>query len=126
MPFVTITIPTGRGEQHALAVSNAVNRTVIETMDFPDDDRYQVIHEVPDYALQLQKRSGDRVMMHLVMREGRSDRQKKAFYLAVTRALEADAGISPENVVITFTENRDIDWSFGEGVASFMPPHGPG
>ena len=120
MPYVQITLLAGRGEDYARAVGEAVNRAVIETMDFPEDDRFQVIQEVPDYALQLQQRSGDRVMMHLVMRQGRSDAQKTAFYRDVTRRLTQDPGIDPANVVICFTENQNVDWSFGMGKASFL------
>ncbi len=76
MPFVQITLLAGRGEGYARAVGDAVNGAVIDTMDFPAEDRFQVIQEVPDYALQLQQRRGDRIMLHLVMRQGRSDAQK--------------------------------------------------
>ena len=59
----------------------------IKTMDFPDDDRYQVVHQVSEDCLQYQDRTDDRVMMHLVMRSGRSDKLKKAFYKKVVENL---------------------------------------
>jgi len=120
MPYVHITLIAGRGENYARSVGDAVNRAVIESLDFPEDDRFQVIHEVPDYALQLQQRRGERIMMHLVMRAGRGEAQKRAFYHDVTRRLAQNPGIDPANVVICFTENRDVDWSFGGGKASFL------
>jgi len=124
MPFVHITILSGRSPDYTRAVGDAVNRSVIETMNFPKDDRFQVIQEVPDYALQLQERKGERLIMHLVMRTGRSHDQKQAFYQEVTRRLSENPGIPADNVVICFTENQDVDWSFGMGLASFLegPP----
>ena len=93
---------------------------VIETMGFPDDDRYQIIHECEPHCLQLQERTGDRVMMHLIMRAGRSNKSKQAFYAKAVENLSKDPGIDPANVLITIVENHDIDWSFRDGVAQFV------
>ena len=68
MPFVTITLLEGKGKEYIKAVTDGVNSAVIETMGFPDDDRYQVVHQVSEECLQYQNRTSDRVMMHLVMR----------------------------------------------------------
>ena len=77
-----------------------------------------------DFLLQLQGREGDRVMMHLVMRSGRSNQSKQAFYKKVVENLAANPGIPPENVMITISENHDIDWSFRDGLAQFIVnPH---
>jgi len=120
MPLVNISLLKGKSPQYIKAVADGVNSAVIETMGFPADDRYQIIHEVEPHCLQLQENTGDRVMMHLVMRAGRSNKSKQAFYAKAVKNLEADPGIDPKNVLITITENHDIDWSFGDGVAQFV------
>ncbi len=120
MPLVNISILKGKPPAYRKAVSDAVNAAVIETMGFPADDRYQIIHEHDPDCLQLQEREGDRVMMHLIMRAGRSDQAKKAFYAKVVENLARDPGIDPANVMICIVENHDIDWSFGDGIAQFM------
>lgn len=120
MPFVTISILKGKSSDYKKAVGDSINQAVIETMAFPEDDRYQVIHELEPECLQLQTRVGDRIMMHLVMRAGRSNKSKQAFYQKCVEYLEKNVGISPSNVLITITENHDIDWSFKDGVASFV------
>ena len=120
MPLVTISILKGKSPDYIKAVGDAVNAAVIATMDFPGDDRYQLIHQLEPECLQLQERTGDRVMMHLVMRAGRSNKAKQAFYQQVVANLAANPGIPPANVLITITENHDIDWSFGAGVAQFV------
>ncbi|HQR50393.1 MAG TPA: tautomerase family protein [Methylophilaceae bacterium] len=120
MPFVTISILKGKSAEYIQAVADGINAAVIETMGFPDDDRYQVIHQLAPECLQLQTREGDRVMMHLVMRAGRSNKSKQAFYKKVVENLANNPGIPPANVLITITENHDIDWSFRDGVAQFV------
>lgn len=127
MPLVDITILSGKSPEYVQAVGDSINAAVIETMHFPADDRYQIIHQVDAPHLQMQAREGDRVMMHLVMRAGRSEAAKQAFYKKVVENLAANPGIPPANVLITITENHDIDWSFRDGVAQFIgSPDGQG
>ena len=112
MPFVTINILEGKDKEYIRKASDAINNAVIETMAFPDDDRYQVVNQLPSECLQYQGRDEDRIMMHLVMRSGRSNKSKQTFYKKV--------GIKPENIFITITENHDIDFSFRDGIAQFV------
>ena len=120
MPLVNITILKGKPAEYAQAIGDAVNSAVIETMGFPHDDRYQIIHEVEPHCLQFQDRSTDRVMMYLIMRAGRGNKAKQAFYARVTALLQQNPGIDPANVLITIVENHDIDWSFRDGIANFV------
>lgn len=120
MPLVTISILKGKSPEYIQAVADSINSAVIETMGFPEDDRYQIIHQLDPECLQLQTREGDRVMMHLVMRAGRSNKAKQAFYKKAVENLAENPGIDPANVFITITENHDIDWSFRDGVAQFV------
>lgn len=120
MPLVNISILAGKSEEYIKAVGDGINSAVIETMAFPDDDRYQIIYQLEPHCLQLQERTGDRVMMHLTMRAGRSNKSKQAFYAKVVENLAANPGIDPANVLVTIVENHDIDWSFKDGVAQFV------
>ena len=120
MPLVNISILKGKSPEYIKAVSNGINSAVIETMSFPDDDRYQIIHEIEPQCLQFQQRTDDRVMMHLSMRAGRSNKSKQAFYAKVVENLAKDPGIKPANILITIVENHDVDWSFQDGIAQFV------
>jgi len=120
MPLVTISLLKGKSPQYIKAVADSVNSAVIESMNFPADDRYQIIHQLDADCLQLQNSSEDRIMMHLVMRAGRSNKAKQAFYQQVVHNLAQNPGIKPENVLITISENHDIDWSFKDGIAQFV------
>ena len=120
MPFVTITLLEGKNKEYIKSVTDGINSAVIKTMGFPADDRYQVVHQVNQDCLQYQDRTGDRVMMHLVMRSGRSNKSKQEFYKKVVENLSNNPGIKPENIFITITENHDIDFSFKDGIAQFV------
>ena len=119
MPLVNISILKGKSHEYKKAIAHSINSAVIETMGFPDDDRYQIINEVESDCLEYQDRNADRVMMFLIMRAGRSNEEKKAFYKKVVENLSINPGILPENILITIVENHDIDWSFQNGIAQF-------
>jgi phenylpyruvate tautomerase PptA (4-oxalocrotonate tautomerase family) len=121
MPLVNISILKGKSPAYIKAVADGVNSAVIETMSFPLDDRYQIIHEHEPHCLEYQGRTADRVMMFLIMRSGRSPESKKAFYKKVTENLARNPGIDPANILISIAENDNIDWSFRDGIAQFVP-----
>ncbi len=120
MPLVNISILKGKSPEYIKAVADSINSAVIETMGFPEDDRYQIIHQLDPNCLELQNREGDKVIVHLVMRAGRSNKSKLAFYKKVVESLSINPGIPPANILITITENHDIDWSFRDGIAQFV------
>jgi phenylpyruvate tautomerase PptA (4-oxalocrotonate tautomerase family) len=120
MPLVTISVLEGKSDEYRKTVADVVNRAVLETLDFPPDDRYQLIREFPSQDLELQDREGDRVVLELTMRAGQSRENKQAFYARVTELLEQNPGIPTENVMIIITENSEEDWSFQNGVAQFI------
>ena len=120
MPFVTINVLKGKGQDYIKKVSDSVNEAVIETMAFPDDDRYQVVNQLSEDCMQYQGRQEERIMMHLVMRSGRPNKAKQAFYKKVVEYLHERVGVKPENIFITITENHDVDFSFKDGIAQFV------
>ena len=120
MPLVNISLLKKKPAKYIKAVAHGVNSAVIETMGFPVDDLYQIVHEIDPQCLKFQKRVKDRAMIQLIMRAGRSDKSKQDFYAKVVENLAHNPGIDPENVLITIVENHDIDWSFRDGVAQFV------
>lgn len=120
MPLANIFILKGKSKEYIETVADGINSAVIETMEFPEDDRYQIINQLDPECIQLQNCDEDRVMMHLVMRVGRSNKSKQAFYKKVVQNLADNPGIPASNILITITENHDIDWSFRDGVAQFV------
>lgn len=120
MPLVTITLPDHRPPPWRKTVADLVNAAVIETLDFPADDRYQILQPRPSEQMELQDRSGDALILQLTMRAGRSTQAKQAFYRRIVDDLAQQAEVAPANVMIVITENQDADWSFGHGEAQFI------
>ncbi|WP_231189467.1 tautomerase family protein [Haladaptatus sp. DYF46] len=120
MPLVTISVLVDKSDEYRNTVANAVNTAVLDTLDFPPSDRYQLIQELPSQDLELHDRDGDRAVLELTMRAGQDREDKQAFYARVTELLEQDPGISPENVMITIAENSEEDRSFRDGVSQFI------
>ncbi|MGQ7244644.1 tautomerase family protein [Salinicola sp. V024] len=120
MPLVTITAADHHSREWYRQVADIVNKVVIETLDFPEDDRYQILQALPAERIELQARSGDVLILQLTMRSGRLDTAKQHFYRRVADTLEQEVGLDPSNLMIVITENRDADWSFGDGKAQFL------
>jgi hypothetical protein len=51
----------------------------------------------------------------------RTREQKESFYPRPCEHLQRRCGIESSDVVVSNTENRDEDWSFGLGRAQFLP-----
>jgi hypothetical protein len=45
---------------------------------------------------------------------------KQAFYRLLCANLSAACGLAPEDVIVSFVESQDADWSFGLGRAQFL------
>ena len=91
----------------------------------PDRDRYQIVHEhrasrmiIEDTGLGIPRT--DKVVFLQVTSRKRKKKQKEDFYLLICKELEKECGISPFDVVVSFVENGDEDWSFGLGRAQFL------
>ncbi|GAB3338859.1 tautomerase family protein [Chromohalobacter beijerinckii] len=120
MPLVTISLPEHRPALWRKKVADIVNAAVIDTLDFPPDDRYQLIQALPAEQIELQSRNEDAVILQLTMRAGRGNQAKQAFYRRVVGDLARRADIKSANVMIVINENTDADWSFGDGEAQFL------
>ena len=58
--------------------------------------------------------------MQVFLRRGRTVEAKQAFYKRTVELLAERAGVRPEDVMITLSENGAEDWSFGNGVAQYV------
>ncbi|MFI5661198.1 tautomerase family protein [Streptomyces sp. NPDC051684] len=127
MPLVRIDALKADPERlHALG--RAVHEALGETLGFPADDLFQVLtsHDGVRGTLCYDdylgvRRDDDVVFVGITLRAGRPDDQKRALYRRIAELAHAYAGTEPRNVLVTITENRSIDWSFGDGVAQYAP-----
>ena len=125
MPFVRIDLIRGRTEAQLAAVGDSVQRALVETMNVPGRDRFQVITEHAPGRLAFNdaylgvRRTEGIVMIQVTLSKGRTTEQKQAFYAACAKHLGA-AGMRPEDVAISLVESTREDWSFGNGVAQYV------
>jgi phenylpyruvate tautomerase PptA (4-oxalocrotonate tautomerase family) len=125
MPLVRIDMLKGRTDAEVAAIGDAVQRAMVETINVPERDRFQVINEhapgrlVYNDAYLGVKRTDRIVIIQVFLSKGRTAEQKQAFYATCANYLEA-AGMRREDITITFTESTREDWSFGNGVAQYV------
>jgi len=126
MPLVRIDLIQGQhAEPRIAAIGQAVQDTLVETMNVPGRDRFQVITEHPRNRLIYNasylgvERSDGIVIVQVFLSKGRTTEQKQAFYAGVARRM-ASAGVRPEDVAISLVETTREDWSFGNGVAQYV------
>jgi phenylpyruvate tautomerase PptA (4-oxalocrotonate tautomerase family) len=125
VPLIVVDLIAGRSAEQIGALLDGVHNAVVEALEVPVRDRYQIVHEhnaslmvVQDTGLDIE-RSPDVVVIQVTSRP-RPREQKVALYRLVCEQLESRCGISPADVMITVVENSDADWSFGLGRAQFL------
>lgn len=125
MPLVRIAHMKGKPEGFGRKVGEAVYRTMVEMINVPPKDHFQVITEHdkngliydPDY---LDIRRGDGIIfIQITLNEGRSVELKKNFYKALTERLHRELNVRMEDVLINLVEVKKENWSFGNGVAQY-------
>ena len=123
MPLVRIDLLNGRSARDRAAIGDAVHEAMTETLDVPPDDVFQVIAQHDPGGLRYDPgylgihRDDGIVFVHVTMRAGRTDAQKRAFYRRAVELLSERGAAEPGNVLIVLSENALIDWSFGGGEA---------
>jgi phenylpyruvate tautomerase PptA (4-oxalocrotonate tautomerase family) len=125
MPLQRIDLAHGRPEPERRAIADAVHRALVETIGVPPDDRFQVITEHPQGGLVLTPaylgtRYEDPVLIQLTISVGRSTEQKQKLYARLAELLE-EAGVARRDVVVSLVEVQRDDWSFGNGIAQYVP-----
>jgi Tautomerase enzyme len=124
MPLVRIDAHSSHDDATLTALGDAVHQALIETIDIPKDDLFQVLNRGgqvrydPGY-LGITRDDGV-VFIGVTMRAGRTYEQKKSLYARIAKLAWERAGIESRNLLITLTENHEADWSFGEGVAQYL------
>jgi phenylpyruvate tautomerase PptA (4-oxalocrotonate tautomerase family) len=126
MPLVRISLLKGKPASYLRAISQGVHQALIEAFRIPPDDYFQLIHQHepgellydPDYL--GVHRTDDIVVIHLVAGNWRDTPTKQALYKAIADRLHESPGVRREDVQIILTSNERDEWSFGNGVASYV------
>lgn len=125
MPLLRFDLIEGRSDAELKALLDAAHRAMLRAFEVPERDRYQIVTEhkpsrliVEDTGLDI-PRTQNVVFLQVTSRP-RGRAPKEAFYRLLVGELEKSCGIAPSDVVVSFVENTDEDWSFGHGRAQFL------
>ncbi|HEY1905410.1 MAG TPA: tautomerase family protein [Myxococcaceae bacterium] len=125
MPFVRIDLPRGKSLEYRRTLGDVVYEAMIQTINVPANDRFQVITEHPTEGLIVDRtylgieRSPECVLIQVFLNEGRTTELKKAFYKAIAEGLHQRLGLRKQDVFITLVEVKKENWSFGNGEAQY-------
>lgn len=126
MPLARIDLIEGKSNEYREAVGEVVYDAIVEILNAPDGDRFQVITEHPAGGLVFDPdylgvhRSNDCVFIQVTLNEGRTVNQKVAFYKAIADGLHERLDLRREDVFINLVEVSKDNWSFGNGEAQYV------
>jgi 4-oxalocrotonate tautomerase len=126
MPLVRISLLRGKPEGFGRKVGDAVYRAMVDTLNVPLKDKFQVITEHapgslvydPDY-LDIERGDGF-IAIQITLNEGRSVEMKQAFYRRVADDLRRELDVRPQDVFVNLVEVKKENWSFGNGIAQYV------
>lgn len=127
MPLVRIDHAKHHPAGFGKAVGDIVYRAMIEEINVPADDKFQIIttHEgselnVANSYLGIEY-SADIVFIQVTLNAGRSIELKQKFYRRIATDVSKDLGMRPQDVFISLVEVAKENWSFGNGDMQYGP-----
>ena|SRR5215212_772453 len=126
MPLVNIDLLEGRPREQLSAIADAVHDAMVQELDVPERDRFQILTEHRPETLTFDRhyldidRSEAFVLVRVTLSAGRSTDAKQAFYRRLAELLAERVGLATEDLAVMLVENNREDWSFGRGQASYL------
>lgn len=125
MPLVRISFLEGHPTNIGKQVGDIVYHTLVETINVPLKDNFQIISEhdrdspiyYPEY-LDIRRTEGI-VAIQITLNDGRSVAAKKTFYTTLAGRLNRELGVRPEDIFINLVEVKKENWSICNGVAQY-------
>ena len=124
MPLVRITLRKGKSPEFVQAVADAVHAALASQANVPADDRFQIIEQLDASAIIAHdtyagvSRSADLIIVQITLNQGRTVEVKKALYTDMARRL-GEAGLRPDDLLVSLVEVSKENWSFGNGLATY-------
>jgi hypothetical protein len=124
MPLAKIHILEGQyDEARMYGVSAAIQEALINVLEVPPDDLFQIIHVLPRSRFRHTpsflglKYSDDLIVLELTFISGRPKDTRLALLKELNERIAARAGISPDDLMIQLHELPGENISFGQGLA---------
>ena len=124
MPLVRISTMKQTNE-FKKALSNIVYKTMVQTMNVPEHDNFQVISEHDETSLVYDQeylgieRSSGIIIIQITLNEGRTLETKQAFFRQLASRLHDELAVRKEDIFINLVEEKKENWSFGNGIAQY-------
>jgi phenylpyruvate tautomerase PptA (4-oxalocrotonate tautomerase family) len=115
----------GKSDEFRHRVGEIVYQTMIDTINVPPKDNFQIITEHNENNLIFDReyldiqRTDGIVIIQITLNEGRTVKLKKAFYKRLADSLHQELDIRTEDVFISLVEVKKENWSFGNGIAQY-------
>ncbi|RCW23324.1 tautomerase-like protein [Ciceribacter lividus] len=127
MPFTRISLLTGKSADYLAAVSDSLDRALVDCFEVPEKDRFVAIHQHQPSELIFDRtygggpRSDDYIFFHITTGKARSTETRARFYRRLVENLAASPGVRPEDVMVAIVNSTVEDWSFASGVSAAAP-----
>jgi 4-oxalocrotonate tautomerase len=125
MPLVRIDLIEGKSAEFRKTLGEIIYRAMRETINVPENDKFQVITEHPAQGLNVAEAylgntySKDIVIIQITMNAGRTVEMKKAFFKRIADDVHAQLKLRKDDVFINLVECVKENWSFGGGIAQY-------
>jgi phenylpyruvate tautomerase PptA (4-oxalocrotonate tautomerase family) len=125
MPLVRISLREGKSEQYRRALADGVHQAMVESIDAPPQDRFQIITQhapndlIYDPTYLGIERGDDIVIVQITLSAGRKPGQKRKLFQRIVELFATSPGVRPQDVMINLVETAWENWSFGNGEAQY-------
>ena len=123
MPMSRISLLKGKSPEYLAALSDSLQRAMVEAFNVPPKDRFQLIHQHEPHELVFDRdyespsgpRSDDYVLIAITTGKPRATAMKRQFYRRLVELLAEAPGIRPQDVMVVLSSSQGDDWSFSAG-----------
>ncbi|MEM5384220.1 tautomerase family protein [Paraburkholderia phymatum] len=125
MPLTRIALRAGKPAEYRQALTQGIQRALIDVFNVPQDDIFMVIteHDASNFVYGRNylgiERSDDFVLIQIAASNTRTVDQKKALYKRIADNLAESPGLRREDVFVNLVEVLKENWSFGNGIAQY-------
>ncbi len=127
MPLVKINLHAGKDGVFHRQLSDAIHNAMVATIGVPVADKFQIVteHRAGELVFPAEylgiSHDTDIIFIQIFLNAGRSVELKQALYRSITSGIADAVGFDPKDLIINLVEVHKEDWSFGNGVAQYVP-----
>ena len=126
MPFVNIYLPEVFPRELKNKISLSVHESLMEIFNIPEDDYFQIIHQVssedlifPDCYLGI-RHTPNLMYIQIICGPGRTVEMKKSLYSVISTKISERTHVLSNDIIIVLNETSLENWSFGQGKAQMI------